>query len=74
MPHVNIKHFPVPIDEQQESELMAGLTDAVKNAFGCDESVISIALEPVDATVWNDEVYVPEIVNRSQLLRKIPRY
>lgn len=74
MPHVNIKHFPVEITEQQEAELVATISSAVSSALGCDEGVISIALEPVDPDAWNEQVYVPEIVDRKNLLRKIPNY
>ena len=74
MPHVNIKHFPVSMTEAEEAELVATLTAAVGTAFRVDESVISIALEPVEADVWNDQVYAPEIVGRRDLLRKQPNY
>lgn len=74
VPHINIKHFPVPITEQQELELVTAVTAAVRNAFGCKEDVVSIALEPVTQDVWNERVYVPEIVDRQDLLRKTPNY
>ena len=74
VPHVNIKHFPVPITREQESELVAAVTAAVRNAFGCAEDVVSISLEPVEQDVWNERVYLPEIVERKNLLRKAPNY
>ena len=74
MPHVNIKYFPVSLSEQQQAELVATLTQAVQRAFGCDEGVISIALEPVAKDAWQERVYVPEIVNRKNLLCKRPNY
>jgi phenylpyruvate tautomerase PptA (4-oxalocrotonate tautomerase family) len=74
MPHVNIKHFPVTLSEEQQSELVAAITQAVKTAFKCDEGVISISIEPVEKEAWNERVYVPEIVNRKDLLRKRPNY
>ncbi|GGW75729.1 amino acid adenylation domain-containing protein [Streptomyces caelestis] len=74
VPHVNIKHFPVPITREQETELVAAVTAAVRNAFGCEEDVISISLEPVEQEVWNERVYLPEIVERKNLLRKAPNY
>jgi thioesterase domain-containing protein/phenylpyruvate tautomerase PptA (4-oxalocrotonate tautomerase family) len=74
VPHVNIKHFPVALDEERQADLVAAVTDAVKSIFECDEKVISIALEPIDQDRWNDLVYIPEIVNRSDLLLKSPRY
>lgn len=74
MPHVNIKHFPVPLSEQQRSDLVSAVTEAVTNAFGCDEGVVSIAIEPIDQHLWNDQVYVPEIISRRHLLSKVPNY
>jgi amino acid adenylation domain-containing protein len=74
VPHVNIKHFPVALTEEQQAELVARVTEAVKSAFSCDEGVISIALEPVEKEVWNDRVYIPEIVSRKDLLCKSPSY
>lgn len=74
MPHVNIKHFPVALSEQQQAELVSAITQAVKTAFRCDEGVISISIEPVEKEAWNERVYIPEIVNRKDLLRKRPNY
>jgi phenylpyruvate tautomerase PptA (4-oxalocrotonate tautomerase family) len=74
MPHVNIKHFPTPLTDDQQVRLVSALTAAVQNAFDCDEGVISIALEPVEQEVWHERVYLPEIVNRKQLLHKVPNY
>jgi phenylpyruvate tautomerase PptA (4-oxalocrotonate tautomerase family) len=74
MPHVNIKYFPVPLTDAQQNELVAKVTEAVQTTFGVDEGVISIALEPIDKDAWNEQVYVPEIVNRKNLLRKYPNY
>lgn len=74
MPHVNIKHFPVALSDEQQAELVAAVTDAVQGAFRCDAGVISIALEPVDKEVWTERVYTPEIVLRRELLRKAPNY
>lgn len=74
MPHVAIKHFPTDLDEKRRKELVESITQAVKTAFGCREEVISIAVEPVDADSWHDQVYHPEIVTREQWLQKRPGY
>lgn len=74
VPHINIKHFPVALSEAQEKELLAALTSAVSNAFGCKEDVVSIAIEPVEQEAWHERVYEPEIVRRQDLLRKTPNY
>lgn len=74
MPHVNIKFFPVPLSDEQRSELVDAVTAAVTTAMGCDPAVVSIALEPLEKEVWNEQVYIPEIVNRRELLCKVPNY
>jgi len=74
MPHINIKHYPAPLTDAQQAELVAAVTSAVTTAFGCPEGVVSIALEPVEEEVWNERVYGPEIVARGELLRKKPNY
>jgi 4-oxalocrotonate tautomerase len=74
MPHVNIKHFPAPLDERRAAALVAALTSAVQEAFGCPAGVISIALEAVDKDAWAGTVYDPEIRGRAALLVKRPEY
>ncbi|MEV6209035.1 tautomerase family protein [Kitasatospora sp. NPDC051914] len=74
MPHVNIKHFPTPISEEQRARLVAAITEALKENLRCTDDAVSIALEPVDPAEWNDRVYVPEIVDRRELLCKVPNY
>ncbi|MEU6537033.1 amino acid adenylation domain-containing protein [Streptomyces sp. NPDC047000] len=74
VPHVNIKHFPVALTPAQEEELLTAVTEAVRNAFGCKEDVVSIAIEPVEQDAWRERVYEPEIVRRPDLLRKTPNY
>ncbi|WP_307791007.1 thioesterase domain-containing protein [Streptomyces actuosus] len=74
VPHISIKHFPVALSEAQEKELLAALTSAVSNAFGCKEDVVSIAIEPVEQEAWHEQVYEPEILRRQDLLRKTPNY
>ncbi|MFL6113403.1 MAG: amino acid adenylation domain-containing protein [Catenulispora sp.] len=74
MPHVNIKHFPVPLSDRQQSELVSAVTKAVTEAFGCDAGVVSIAFEPIAEEAWHEKVYIPEIVNRRDILSKVPDY
>ncbi|GAA2965933.1 amino acid adenylation domain-containing protein [Actinokineospora diospyrosa] len=74
MPHVNIKHFPVSLSAEQQSELVSAVTRAMTNAFGCDDGAVSIAFEPIAKEVWNEQVYLPEIVNRRHTLGKVPNY
>jgi 4-oxalocrotonate tautomerase len=73
MPHLNLKFFPV-INEEKKKELVNELQDAVIRVIGCDESVISIALEPIEEKSWQQKVYVPEIIGRKEFLYKTPSY
>ncbi|MEV6756983.1 amino acid adenylation domain-containing protein [Streptomyces sp. NPDC051214] len=74
VPHVNIKHFPDNLEEAQISALVDAITRAVRTAFAVDEDVVSIALEPVAQDVWNERVYIPEIVEDPGHLVKSPNY
>jgi 4-oxalocrotonate tautomerase len=73
MPHINIKHFP-SLTEEQHSALAESITKVITNVVGCDESVVSIAVEPVLPEEWNTKVYIPEIVDRKNTLIKTPDY
>jgi amino acid adenylation domain-containing protein len=74
MPHVDIKHFPVDLDETSKQELLVSIVSAVKKTFRCEESAISIALEPVEAQAWDNLVYNPQILRRQRWLLKRPGY
>lgn len=74
MPHVNIKHFPVEMTQDQKSALVEAVTAAALAAFRCPEHAISIAVEPVEADAWKDTVYDPEIMGRQEILLRRPGY
>ncbi|MHC5907217.1 amino acid adenylation domain-containing protein [Streptomyces sp. S6] len=74
LPHVNIKFFSDTLPSERQAELVTAVSKLVQGAFSCDEDVISIALEPVEKENWNEQVYVPEITGRKELLHKSPRY
>ncbi|MFD7512129.1 amino acid adenylation domain-containing protein [Streptomyces sp. NPDC059853] len=74
VPHINIKYFSSSLSEEQQSRLVTAVTQAVRTSCDCDEDVISVALEPIEKELWNRRVYVPEIVNRKELLHKAPNY
>ncbi|SDG49166.1 4-oxalocrotonate tautomerase [Lentzea fradiae] len=73
MPHVTIKHFPATLSAEQAATLSAALTTAVTGAFGCPDTVVSIALQPVPAEAWDEQVYQPEIAGQEALLKR-PAY
>ncbi|MGR3937947.1 tautomerase PptA [Streptomyces sp. BRA346] len=72
MPHLTIKHFPRDVGDQQRKQLAEELTALVVRHFEVPESAVSIALEQVDQSSWNDAVIVPEIIEREHLLIKAP--
>ncbi|MEU4767422.1 amino acid adenylation domain-containing protein [Actinosynnema sp. NPDC023794] len=72
LPHVNIKHFPTALTREKHSELVVAVTTAVTNAFDCDEGAVSILIEPVTREAWDEEVGIPEIVNREGVLAEAP--
>jgi 4-oxalocrotonate tautomerase len=74
MPHVNIKHFPAFLSNEKKTSLVTVVTKAVQNAFDCNEGAISIALEPIEQEMWFEQVYLPEIELRKNLLCKEPNY
>jgi phenylpyruvate tautomerase PptA (4-oxalocrotonate tautomerase family) len=74
MPHINIKHVPLPLTTERELELVAAVSSAVAHAFDIDEGAVSVALEPVPREAWHERVYQPEILHRKELLRKSPNY
>ena len=73
MPHINIKHFP-SLTEEQHNALAKSITEVITHVVGCDESVVSIAVEPITPEEWNAQVYIPEIVERKDTLIKTPDY
>ncbi|MFC9327595.1 amino acid adenylation domain-containing protein [Kitasatospora sp. NPDC057015] len=74
VPHVSIKHFPNNLEADQISALVDAITSAVQTAFSVDEGAVSIALEPVAQDAWNERVYIPEIVEGTGTLVKVPNY
>ena len=74
MYHVNIKHFPMFLSDEKKTSLVTAMTKALQNAFECNENAISIALEPIEPEIWKEQVYLPEIEHRKNLLCKEPNY
>ena len=74
MPHINIKHFPLPLKDSKKLELVNKIVSVIKETFLCSDDVISISLEPKEQEDWMEQVYKEEIVNRKELLIKEPNY
>lgn len=74
MPHVNIKHFPKEVTEEQKRALAESITAALIEHLGTRDGAVSITLEPVAKDVWAEAVVDPEIKGRPDLLIKRPDY
>ncbi|HEX7852362.1 MAG TPA: hypothetical protein VF503_01545 [Sphingobium sp.] len=74
MPHVHIQHFAPALPEDVLSELSAVLAATLGAFFGCEERVVSIAVEPVFPGEWASRVYEPVIAAQQQWLVKPPGY
>jgi len=73
LPHVNIKYFAQPLSDDQKSGVVTALTQALIEA-GWADGIISIAFEPIEKEDWTEQVYEPEIINKKELLAKVPNY
>ncbi|MEV4649578.1 tautomerase PptA [Saccharopolyspora sp. NPDC049357] len=74
MPHVNIKHFPKEVTDEQKRKLAESITLALIEHLGTRDGAVSVTLEPVEKEVWNETVVEPEINGRPELLIKRPDY
>lgn len=73
MPHVVVKHWPGPTEEQK-AELTARLVQAVRDVFGSSEASLSVALEEVAPAAWTEAVWRAEIEPKLDSLYKKPGY
>lgn len=74
MPHVIIKYFPVPLTDEQKATLADSVTHMLTDIIGAPSQAISIALRPVEPVDWDEQVFVPDIVERRAELIKFPNY
>ncbi|HEX5541136.1 MAG TPA: tautomerase family protein [Micromonospora sp.] len=74
MPHVTITCFERDFTDQEKERLAKAVTAAVLENFDTYEGAISVALEPIAESDWQEAVFVPEITGRAHLLIKAPNY
>lgn len=74
MPHVNIKYFPSMLTAEEKSTIAISITKLLASVIHCDEGAVSVALEPIEKQFWDEKVYIPEMINRKNLLIKLPNY
>ncbi|WP_175857435.1 tautomerase family protein [Burkholderia anthina] len=73
MPHVIVKAWPGKTDEQRQ-RLADAIARDVMSILGYGEASVSVSFEEIDASRWKDDVYVPDIQRRPDILLKQPGY
>jgi len=73
MPHIIVKLYPGRSGEAKQRLVDAIVEDVVAIA-GCEENVVSVAVEEIAPTEWPEKVYRPDILNKEHLLYKKPGY
>lgn len=73
MPHVIVKMWPGP-SEQQKRRLAERITRDVVTLLDSADASVSVAIEEVKPGEWLDKVYRPDIEPRMESLYKKPGY
>ncbi len=73
MPHIIIKLLPGR-SEEQKRELVNAIAGDVVSIAGCDEKVVSVAIEEIKPEDWARKVYKPDILDQEDKLYKKPGY
>jgi 4-oxalocrotonate tautomerase len=73
MPHVIVKCWPGP-SEEQKRRLAERILEDIASTFGSSANSISVAIEEVQPGDWLDTVYRPEIEPQMEKLYKKPGY
>jgi 4-oxalocrotonate tautomerase len=73
MPHVNIK-MHTGRSEEQKAKLADEISKAVIAVLSASEASVSVSIEDVDPKHWADQVYKPEIIDKSDTVYKKPGY
>ncbi|WP_343553920.1 tautomerase family protein [Pantoea sp.] len=72
MPHIIVKI--VGQSEENKTAIAQALSETLINAFGINESSISVSIEDVLKENWIEAVYKPDILAKSNELYKKPGY
>lgn len=73
MPHVIVKLWPGP-SEQQKKRLAKQILEDVVATLKSGEDSVSVAIEEVKPSDWLEKVYRPEIEPQMEKLYKKPGY
>lgn len=73
MPHVIVKLWPGPSEQEKIRLAEAIVRDVVENV-GVGEGSVSVAIEEVSPSEWKSQVYDPDIKKNMDKLYKKPGY
>lgn len=73
MPHVVVKLYSGR-SEPQKRALAQAVTKAVTSALNCGEESVSVGIEDVEPKHWSEQVYKPDIIDKSETIYKKPGY
>lgn len=73
MPHIVVK-IATERTDAEKADLTARITQAVIDALGHGDDVVSVAIESYAPGDWMAEVYEPEIMGKQDTLSKSPGY
>jgi len=73
MPHIVVKLWPGP-SEQQKAQLAQDITRAIGKNIGSGDESVSVAIEEVPSRDWMEKVYRPDIAPVMDSLYKKPGY
>ena len=73
MPHVIVKLWPGK-SEQQKARLAEAIARDVMDVLGYGEESVSVAMEEIEPQDWAEQVYKPDIMEKSEQLYKKPGY
>ncbi|MCL6359371.1 tautomerase PptA [Pectobacterium polaris] len=74
MPHIDVKHFPRNLSEEEKKAVAEDLAAVLKKHFGSSDESLSVALNEVQPERWKDDVYDPFIKPQLDTLSKKPGY
>ncbi|KHN56266.1 tautomerase PptA [Pectobacterium fontis] len=74
MPHIDVKHFPRNLSEEEKKAVAEDLAAVLKKHFGSSDTSLSVALNEVQPNCWKEEVYDPLIKPQLDTLAKKPGY
>ena len=74
MPHVDIKCFPLDLNDEQKTALAEDIAEVIIRYFNSKDSSVSVALNQVNQEDWKAQVWDTEIGPKLDELIKKPGY